>query len=245
MRLKKTAVAATLPPGFKSTFLDALTPREIRIFLRNARSVRISPHEVLQQEGEPANRLCLLATGRVAVYRLTDDGNKLFLRWGAPGDAFGLATVVRASARYLVTIEAVQDVTILAWDLEVCQALILRCPSLCRAVNWALSKYLDMLTEMFVTCQLRTAEERLARVLVESAGQLGQPGPEGIEVELKNEDVALAAHVSLFTAARHLSKWHRRGLLKKYRGKIVLPSLSPFETIASSTSSHRQGYATK
>jgi CRP-like cAMP-binding protein len=84
-------------------------------------------------------------------------------------------------------------------------------------------------------CQLQTAEERLARVLVESAGQLGHPGPEGIEVALKNEEIALAAHIGVFTAARQLSKWQRTGLLKKYRGKIVLSSLSPFETIASDT----------
>jgi CRP-like cAMP-binding protein len=235
MRLKKRAVIAALPPGFKSTFLDALTPREIRALLKEARWVRISPHEVLQQEGEPADRLWLLGTGRVAVYRLTRDGEKLFLRWGAPGDAFGLATIVRAPARYLVTIEAVQEGSILAWDLAACQALISRCPSLSKAVNWAVSKYLDSLIDMLSMCQLQTAEERLARVLVEGAGRLGHSGPEGIEVDLKNEEIALAAHISLFTAARHLSKWQRTGLLKKYRGKIVLFSLSPFETITSKT----------
>ena len=235
MRLKKRAVIAALPPGFKSTFLDALTPREIRALLKEARWVRISPHEVLQQEGEPADRLWLLGTGRVAVYRLTRDGEKLFLRWGAPGDAFGLATIVRAPARYLVTIEAVQECSILAWDSAACQVLISRCPSLSNAVNWALSKYLDSLIDMFSMCQLQTAEERLARVLVESARQLGHSGPEGIEVDLKNEEIALAAHISLFTAARHLSKWHRTGLLKKYRGKIEQSSVSPFETITSNT----------
>ena len=233
MRLTKRAAFAALPPdllpsGFKSTFLDALTPREVSALLSGARSVRISSHEVLQQEGEPARRLWLLGTGRVAVYRLTRDGNKLFLRWGVPGDAFGLAMIVRSPARYLVTIEAVQEGSILAWDLAACEALISRCPSLSKAVNWTVSKYLGSLIDIFGMCQLQTTEERLARVLVESASQLGHSGPEGIEVDLKNEEIALAAHISLFTAARHLSKWQRTGLLKKYRGKIVLPSLSPF-----------------
>jgi hypothetical protein len=82
-------------------FLDALTPREVTALLGGARSVRISSHEVLQHEGEPAPRFWLLGTGRVAVYRLTRDGNKLFLRWGVPGDVFGLATIARAPARYL------------------------------------------------------------------------------------------------------------------------------------------------
>jgi len=231
MPLKKRVPFAALPPGFQSTFLDALTPREISALLKAARSVIISPHEVLQQEGEPAERLWLLRTGRVAVYRLTQDGNKLFLRWGVPGDTFGFATIVRTPAQYLVTIEAIQEGSILAWNLADCQALISRYPGLSKGVNRTLSKYLDGLIDRFVMCQLQSAEERLARVLVESAGQLGHAGPEGIEVDLKNEEVALAAHMSLFTATRHLSKWQRTGLLKKHRGKIVVPSLSCFEKI--------------
>ena len=231
MRLKKSTAFGALAPGFKSTFLDALTAREIRALLKGAKLVGISPHQILQQEGEPADRLWLLRTGRVAVYRLTHDGNKLFLRWGAPGDAFGFATIVRAPARYLVTIEAVQETSILAWDLAVCQALISRYPGLNKAVNRTVSQYLDSLIDMFGMCELQPAEERLARVLVESAGQLGHSGPEGVEVDLKNEELALAAHVSLFTATRHISKWQRSGLLKKYRGRIVLPSVSAFETV--------------
>lgn len=90
MRRRKRAGAAGLPPGFKSTFLDALTPREIRALVKGARSLRISPRELLQQEREAAHRLWLLLRGRVAVYRLTGDGNKLFLRWGVPAKHLAL-----------------------------------------------------------------------------------------------------------------------------------------------------------
>jgi CRP/FNR family transcriptional regulator, nitrogen oxide reductase regulator len=146
-----------------------------------------------------------------------------------PGDAFGFGTICSGPAQYLVTIEAVQEGSILAWNLATCQVLSSRYPGLSKGVNRALSTYLVSLIDMFVTCQLHSAEQRLARVLVESAGQIGHVGPEGIEVDLKNEEVALAAHMSLFTASRHLSKWQRTGLLKKHRGKIVVPSLSSFE----------------
>jgi hypothetical protein len=39
----------------------------------------------------------------------------------------------------------------------------------------------------------------------------------------------LAAHMSLFTATRKLSKWQELGVLKKHQGKIVLPSLTALE----------------
>lgn len=109
--------AAVLPLGFRSTFLDGLTPHEIKAALTAAGQERISPRQILQNEGDRAIRLWLLVTGRVAVYRLADDGNKVFLRWGLPGDAFGLATVLGFPEPYIVTIEVVQEGSLLAWDL--------------------------------------------------------------------------------------------------------------------------------
>jgi len=230
-----TASAAALPPGLRSTFFEGLTAPEKKAVLAAARQERISPHQILQQEGDPAIRLWLLVTGRAAAYRLENGGGKLFLRWGVPGDAFGLATIVRAPARYLVTIEAVQEGSILAWDLPSCQALVLRCPSLSKAVNSVVANYLDGVIDELGARSFQTAEQRLARMLVLSARQLGRAGREGIELDLTNEQLAVTAHVSLFTATRKLSNWQDLGILKKHRGKIVLLSLSFFERISKDT----------
>jgi CRP-like cAMP-binding protein len=234
-RLLETASAVALPPGFRSRFFEGLTAPEIKAVLAAARQEMISPHQFLQEEGDPATRLWLLVTGRAAAYRLANGGGKLFLRWGVPGDAFGLATIVRAPARYLVTIEAVQEGSILAWDLPSCEALVLRCPSLSKAVNLVVANYLDGVIDALGTRSFQTAEQRLARMLVVSARQIGHTGRKGIELDLTNEQLAVTAQVSLFTATRKLSNWQDLGVLKKYRGKIVLRSLSFFERIFKDT----------
>jgi CRP-like cAMP-binding protein len=231
----KTAPAVELPPGFRSTFFEGLTAPEIKAVLAAARQERISPHQVLQQEGEPATRLWLLVTGRAAAYRLAHEGGKLFLRWGVPGDAFGLATIVREPARYLVTVEAVQEGFLLAWDLPSCRALVLRCPNVSRAVNSVVANYLDGLIDTLGARSFQSAEQQLARMLVVSARQVGRTGPEGIELDLTNEQLAVTAHMSVFTTTRKLSKWQDLGILKKHRGKIVVRSLSHFERIATDT----------
>ncbi|MGA2458407.1 MAG: Crp/Fnr family transcriptional regulator [Terriglobales bacterium] len=228
----KTASAVALPPGFRSTFFEGLTAPEIKVVLAAARQETISPHQLLQHEGDRATRLWLLVTGRAAAYRLADEGGKLFLRWVAPGDASGLATILREPARYIVTVEAVQEGSLLAWDLPSCRALVLRCPSLSKAVISVVANYLDGLIDALGARSFQTAEQRIARMLVVSARQLGRTGREGIELDLTNEQLAMTAQVGLFTATRKLSKWQDLGILKKYRGKIVLPSLSLFESIA-------------
>jgi hypothetical protein len=68
-----------------------------------------------------------------------------------------------------------------------------------------------------------------------SGRQLGRTGREGIELDLTNEQLAVTAHVSLFTATRKLSKWQDLGILKKQRGKIVPRSLSLFECVGKDT----------
>ena len=193
----KTASAVALPSGLQSTFFEGLAAPEIKAVLAAAKLKRVSPRQLLQREGDPATRLWLLVTGRAAAYRVADEGGKLFLRWGVPGDAFGLATIVRAPARYLVTIEAVQEGSILAWDLPSCRALVLRCPSLSRAVNLVVANYLDGLIDALGARSFQTAEQRLARMLVVSARQLGRTGREGIELDLTNEQLAVTAHCEL------------------------------------------------
>lgn len=226
----KATSDAVLPLGFRSRFLDGLTPPEIRIALTSARQEKTSPNQILQQEGDRAIRLWLLVTGHVAVYRVADDGARVFVRWGVPGDTFGLATILGFPQRYIVTIEAVQEGSLLAWDLAASRALALRCPNLNESLNTVVAKYLEGVINVLGTYAFQRAEQRLARVLVESARQLGRTGHEGIELDLTNEQLALAARMTVFTATRKLSKWQGLGILKKRRGKIVLPSLCHFES---------------
>ncbi len=56
------------------------------------------------------------------------------------------------------------------------------------------------------------------------AGGMGHKVEEGVEVAVRNEDLADEANVTVFTASRFLNEWQREGILVKTRGKIVLRS---------------------
>lgn len=231
----KPKSAAVLSLGLpQSTFLEGLTPPEIEIAVNSAKEERITPHQILQQEGDRADRLWMLVAGRVAVYRLAQEGEKVFLRWGVPGDTFGLATILKSLERYVVNIEAVQAGSLLLWDLASSRDLVLRCPNLDKALTAVIASYLDSLINVLGACAFQPAEQRLARVLIESVRQLGRTERNGVELDLTNEQLAAAAHMTVFTATRKLSKWQGMGILTKRRGKIVLASLSRFEKLTKS-----------
>jgi len=216
----RTTLGAVLPPGFKSGLFEGLTPSEIQAILAAARLRRIFPGEVLLHEGEPTAHSFLLVTGRAAAYTLTAEGQKLFLRWIAPGDAFGLATQQPETA----TVEAVLESTALAWDRASAQALGTQYPQLRRNAYSSLASYLRQAIDLIAARASQSARRKLAQVLVQSAGQIGLPGREGTEIDLTNEQLAEMADVSLFTVSRQLSQWQRQGILAKHRGKILLHS---------------------
>jgi CRP-like cAMP-binding protein len=59
-------------------------------------------------------------------------------------------------------------------------------------------------------------------VLSSLAKEIGQMVPGGVELHVRNEELAHEANVTIFTVSRLMGEWQRRGLLKKGRGKVVL-----------------------
>jgi fructose-specific phosphotransferase system component IIB len=69
-----------------------------------------------------------------------------------------------------------------------------------------------------------TARQRLAEVLITLARTVGQETAGGVTLDITNEELSNAANITLFTASRLISEWHRNRALVKRRGKILLRS---------------------
>ena len=67
-----------------------------------------------------------------------------------------------------------------------------------------------------------SAPQRLAHVLAHLADGIGQKVPGGIELDVRNEELANEANISPFTTSRLLNAWQREGILIKRRGKVLL-----------------------
>ena len=61
-------------------------------------------------------------------------------------------------------------------------------------------------------------------MLASIANGIGRRVAGGLELDVRNEELANEANVTLFTASRLLNEWQRAGILQKSRGKILLRS---------------------
>jgi len=74
-----------------------------------------------------------------------------------------------------------------------------------------------------VALSCHTARQRLAEVLVNLASGIGHRVSGGIELMVRNEELAAAANITPFTVSRVMSEWQRGGILAKRRGMVLLP----------------------
>ena len=79
----------------------------------------------------------------------------------------------------------------------------------------------------------KTAEERLAKILLRLSDQSGQFHPEGIEIRATNDELGALADISPFTASRVLNNWvQRRSCLQGARSCLSSCTRSAYGWLA-------------
>ena len=210
--------------NLRPQFFEGLTPSELESVLAAAKQVRAMANTVITNQDHPAEHLCLLLSGRARYFVLTETGRKVILLWIPPGRTFGGAALLTPPAAYLVSAEAVRNSSMLVWDRAKIRSLTARCPRLLENVFAETHNYLVAYRAAHMSLICDTGRERLAHVLTTLASGIGEKVAGGVELKIRNEELANEANVTLFSTSRLLSEWQRRGMVLKGRGKILVRS---------------------
>jgi CRP/FNR family transcriptional regulator, nitrogen oxide reductase regulator len=148
----------------------------------------------------------------------------VILLWLPPGEIFGAAALLAKPSEYLVSTEAVKPSSVLVWDRSTMRSLMERYPRLADNALLIMFDYMVAYRAIHVSMTSHSARERLAEVLTHLATGIGHKVPGGIELDVRNEELANEANVTPFTASRLLRERHRQGIVRKSRGKVLLRS---------------------
>jgi CRP-like cAMP-binding protein len=218
-----TGIAA-VPTGLKSRFFEGIAQRDLAVILAAASERRFLANSIITNQGNPAEHLYLLTSGRARYFFITEEGQKTLLLWLPQGEIIGGAAFLSKTTHYSLSCETVKDSAVLVWGRAALRGLISRYPRLLENALLMASDYLAwyLADHIALTCQ--TARQRLAQVLVRLAGVIGQKVPGGVEIDATNEELASAANITPFTASRLISEWQLNRAVAKRRGKIFLRS---------------------
>jgi CRP-like cAMP-binding protein len=215
---------ASLPAGLKSRLLEGMAPRDLDVVWAAAKQRRYLANSVITNQGNPAEHLFLLTSGRARYFFTTREGHKSLLIWLTPGEIIGFAAFLFRPSQYLVSTESVKDSAVLVWDRTTIRSLAARYPRLLENAILMTTDYLGWYVADHLALTCHTARQRLAQVLIRLAEVIGQKVPGGVEFDATNEELASAANITPFTASRLISEWQMNHAIAKRRGKILLRS---------------------
>jgi CRP-like cAMP-binding protein len=210
------------PLDSRSRFLEQLAPADLRVILGAATQRHLCAHSIVTNQGDTARYFFLLRKGRGRFFYTTEGGRRILLHWFAPGEIFGVMSLLPNPSTYLVSTEVVRDSLVLVWNRATVQNLVSRYPRLAVNALSTAAEYLTLCIASRVTLTCHNARERLGEVLISLTRTIGQEVPGGVELDVTNEELANAANITPFTASRLLNEWQRNGAVLKSRGKILL-----------------------
>jgi CRP-like cAMP-binding protein len=187
--------------------------------------------ESLFAEGDPADRIHFLFTGRVKIVKAARDRD-LILEILGPGEPVGAVAAFErqpfpASA---VALEACGIVSVPERDFF---ALLEKRPQITRKLLAGLTLRLMMLNRRLADLT-GSVEHRVARLFGTLAERMGQKRPDGVfvPVHLSRQDIADLVGTTVETAIRIMSRWQKDGLVETDRNGFLVRDLAALEKIA-------------
>lgn len=188
---------------------------------------------LLFREGEPAEALWLLRTGRLKLTKLGANGQEIVVRFLVPGEPFG-AIALLSGARYPVSAEAVDPAEVLSWAPSSMLDLVKRFPNIGMNSARVMSERMQEIQERYRELATERVAQRVARAILRLARQTGRRVEGGVllDLPLSRQDLAELTGTTLFTISRTLSEWEQQGLVELGRERVLIKSPHGLVTIA-------------
>jgi CRP-like cAMP-binding protein len=214
--------------------LAGLSPEHVDQIEALGRTRRFARREVVWHEGDRADTIHVIRSGRIAIQVLTSLGEVATVAVLGAREAAGLIAV-HASGQYhrvgAVALEPTQTLAIRLDDfLTVRRAHSTVDDALVRFLaDWTLDLTFQLLDAMYVSADTRVLH-RLAALT-----ELYDRGDNEVVIPLTQEDIAGLAGVTRPTANRVLKKEEQRGTLRLSRGSITILDRSRLAALAGLT----------
>ncbi len=183
----------------------------------------VDKDEYLFFEGDPADMLYLVGSGRIKVLKHSDTGKEMLLEIVAAGDTVGDIGVLNGGA-YPVSAQAMEPSQV--WGIRRTDFLraLDRHPELALQTARSLGKRLQDAYQTMLSLAVERVERRIARVLLKLAAATGQRIGEGIIINapVTRQDIADMTGTTVETAIRVMSRFTKRGIIRSRRGRITL-----------------------
>jgi CRP/FNR family cyclic AMP-dependent transcriptional regulator len=221
MALKSVEVLSSVPL-FAELDANALNAIKHRATLQHH-----AAGETVFLQGDSCAGLYIVREGWLKGVITSPAGREQIIRLLGPGDIFneiGLLT----DGKNRVTVQALEESTLLVIERETMMRLMDEIPSICRAITQNMAEHVLHLMKLVEDLSLRTVKSRMARILVENAVD----GVINRRRWMTQSEMAARLGTVLDVANRIISSLESEGLISVTRFKIRILDPAGLEELA-------------
>lgn len=204
-----------------SVFQNA-TDDDLTLIARHTIERSIEEGEFFFFQGDPAEYLYVLVSGRAKLMQTNPAGQQVNLRTISEWQMFGALGAVRENATYPATAQALEQSTALALKSDYLKELMQTRPYLSFDLMRLMTGYIQEIQERYRELATEKVERRIARSLLRLLAQMGTKVDGGIELSFTRQDLAEMSGTTLYTVSRVLSEWERQGLVETGRERVLI-----------------------
>jgi CRP-like cAMP-binding protein len=210
-----------------------LPAKEIDVLAAAAREDTCRARDYVFMEGDPAEWLCIVKSGRVRIVRHSRAGKDVVLELLGPGEIFGGVAVIEKRP-YPATAQATEPSIILKIPAIAIVALSERHPSVILELALMIGRRLREAHDSMKSLAGDRVEARLAATLLRLARRDGVRTGAGLALpfRLTRQSLADMCGTTVETAIRVMSRWTRESLIADDGARLVVMNAESLEEIA-------------
>jgi len=218
----------------KTPMFAILPDEDLRRVAAIAVSRRYGKKETVFREGDRADGFFVVSSGKVKVFKLSDEGKEQVLHVLEPGQSFAEAAIFEGGA-YPAHAEVLADSELLLLPKHAFIDLLEKNPKVAIRMLASLSRWLKRMTDLVESLSLRDVESRLVFYLSEELNSRGIPPRNGATLELPVSKNVLASRLGTVpeTFSRTLKKLQDEGLIAVRGKQIRILSAGPLFSLLS------------
>lgn len=190
--------------------------------------------DILFYQDERAKQLYIVGSGCLRLVAHTPNGQDVTLQFLGEGDLVGLQALIE-KGMYPGCVQALESSMVICLEGRGFQELLHLHPSLSVAVIHLLIHRVQNANTRIRELITERVEQRLGRTLLAYSEKFGKPVDDGVEIHLRQQDLAEFAGTTIETVNRTIRQWEKDGYLQCGRKQIIIKNasgLSPFSLTA-------------
>lgn len=196
---------------------------------------RFASTERIFQEADPSEYFYTIVSGRVKVFKTTPSGKDII--WGVfgPGDPLGSVAAFK-ELPYPASAAALEDTVCVRIPRSALYSLLERRPSIARGLLLGLTQRLVELVNRVGELTGARVEQRLARLFLRLAEELGHEDRGGIFIPLplSRQELSDMTGTTIETCIRVMSKWQKEDTIHTDKDGFVVLDRAILTALASS-----------